>query len=95
MTQQFAIPMAGAEAIVLDSSVITAPIRPPAQAPTSHRPFGRPAWRGRMHTWAFVAAIPAGCLLVLSADHTASRIAATIYAATELGSTQRAAGRRG
>jgi hemolysin III len=42
----------------------------------------RPAWRGRLHTWAFVAAIPAGAAIVVAADHTVDRTAAAIYAAT-------------
>ncbi len=47
-------------------------------APT--RPFDRPAWRGRIHTWAFAAAIPAGLLLVGSAERSIERVAAAIYA---------------
>lgn len=42
----------------------------------------RPSWRGRMHAWAFAAAIPAGVLLILFADGAAARTAAAIYAAT-------------
>jgi hemolysin III len=44
----------------------------------------RPRWRGILHTWAFVAAIPAGVLLILFADRPAARTAAAIYAATLL-----------
>lgn len=42
----------------------------------------RPTWRGRMHAWAFVAAIPAGVLLILYANGAAARTAASIYAST-------------
>lgn len=44
----------------------------------------RPTWRGLLHTWAFVAAIPAGVLLIVFADRPAARTAAAIYAATLL-----------
>lgn len=39
----------------------------------------RPVWRGLMHSWAFVIAIPAGILLILGADHTEARVAAAVY----------------
>jgi hemolysin III len=32
-----------------------------------------------MHAWAFLAAIPAGLYLILSADHSTARVAASIY----------------
>lgn len=44
----------------------------------------RPTWRGLMHSWAFVAAIPAGVLLIVLADRPAARTAAAIYASTLL-----------
>lgn len=44
----------------------------------------RPAWRGRLHSWAFFASIPAGVLLVLAASGTAPRIAAAVYVGTLL-----------
>lgn len=44
----------------------------------------RPAWRGLMHSWAFVAAIPAGVLLIVLADRPSARTAAAIYASTLL-----------
>jgi hemolysin III len=44
----------------------------------------RPSWRGRMHTWWFALAIPAGALLVLSAERASARVGASIYAATLL-----------
>lgn len=40
-----------------------------------------PRWRGRLHSWMFFLAIPAGIALVLHADGTAGRIAAGIYVA--------------
>ncbi|MGI9645521.1 MAG: PAQR family membrane homeostasis protein TrhA [Ilumatobacteraceae bacterium] len=54
------------------SSVVTA----------SRQLFGRPSWRGRMHTWTFVAAVPAGLMLIAVADGSTARAAAAIYAAT-------------
>lgn len=39
----------------------------------------RPRWRGRTHTWAFVAAIPAGLALVVAARGTLATVAASIY----------------
>ncbi len=44
----------------------------------------RPTWRGLMHSGAFLAAIPAGVLLILFADGAAQRTAASIYTATLL-----------
>ncbi len=44
----------------------------------------RPAWRGRLHTWAFAASIPAGIVLIAISDHTVARVAASIYAASLL-----------
>ena len=40
----------------------------------------RPTWRGLFHTWAFLAAIPAGVLLIVFADQPRARTAAAIYA---------------
>lgn len=39
----------------------------------------RPQWRGRTHTWAFVAAIPAGLALIIAASGTLATVAASIY----------------
>lgn len=39
----------------------------------------RPEWRGRLHSWAFLAAIPAAALLILAASGPAGRTAAAIY----------------
>jgi hemolysin III len=44
----------------------------------------RPTWRGLMHMWAFLLAIPAGVLLIVFADHAGARAAASIYSATLL-----------
>ncbi len=44
----------------------------------------RPSWRGRLHSWAFFAAIPAAVLLITFASGAAGRIAASIYAGTLL-----------
>jgi hemolysin III len=44
----------------------------------------RPVWRGRLHTWAFAAAIPAGIVLIAISDRAAARVAASIYAASLL-----------
>lgn len=44
----------------------------------------RPSWRGVLHSWAFVAAIPAGVLLIVFADRPAARVAAAIYTGTLL-----------
>lgn len=44
----------------------------------------RPTWRGVLHTWAFVVAVPAGVLLIVFAAGIAQRAAAAIYAGTLL-----------
>ena len=44
----------------------------------------RPAWRGVLHSWAFVASIPAGVLLIVFAAGAVERSAASIYTATLL-----------
>ena len=44
----------------------------------------RPAWRGVLHSWAFVASIPAGVLLIVFAAGAVERAAASIYTATLL-----------
>lgn len=46
------------------------------------RAFGRPVWRGRMHTWAFVAAIPATAFLLASAASPIGRVTAGVYGLT-------------
>jgi hemolysin III len=42
----------------------------------------RPSWRGRLHTWAFVAAIPLGVTLLMAANGPSARVAAAIYASS-------------
>ena len=44
----------------------------------------RPVWRGKMHSWAFFAAIPAGIALIVVANGLAGKVGASIYAATLL-----------
>jgi hemolysin III len=44
----------------------------------------RPVWRGLLHLWTFLLAIPAGVVLILLADRPSARVAASIYAATLL-----------
>jgi len=44
----------------------------------------RPTWRGVLHSWAFLASIPAGVLLIVFATGPAQRTAAAIYTATLL-----------
>ena len=44
----------------------------------------RPTWRGVLHSWAFLASIPAGLLLILFADGAAHRAAAAVYTGTLL-----------
>lgn len=72
----------GAQATALAAPQLAALVAVPAVGALPMRAFGRPVWRGRMHTWAFVAAIPAGALLITSADHPAARAAAVVYALT-------------
>jgi hemolysin III len=43
-----------------------------------------PRWRGRAHAITFFVAVPAGLALILAANGTAARVAASIYAATLL-----------
>jgi hemolysin III len=42
----------------------------------------RPTWRGRMHTWAAVAAVPAGALLVVGARQLSGRLVASVFVAS-------------
>jgi hemolysin III len=44
----------------------------------------RPSWRGWIHAAAFLAAIPAGVMLILHAHRASARVAASIYAASLL-----------
>jgi len=43
-----------------------------------------PSWRGLLHTWWFLLAIPAGALLIVASEQAAARVAASIYAASLL-----------
>lgn len=44
----------------------------------------RPLWRGKLHSWAFFAAIPSGIVLIAIADGVAATVGAAIYATTLL-----------
>jgi len=50
----------------------------------AHHLLERPTWRGRIHTWAFAAAIPAGIYLIVMSHAAEARVAASIYAASLL-----------
>ncbi len=41
----------------------------------------RPLWRGRLHTWAFFATIPAGLVVLMAADGPMARLVMGIYTA--------------
>lgn len=51
---------------------------------TAYLTLERPLWRGKLHSWAFFAAIPAGIVLIAIADGTAATVGAAIYAITLL-----------
>src|SRR5690606_1777799 len=44
----------------------------------------RPTWRGVLHSWTFLASIPAGTLLIVFASGALQRTAAAIYTGTLL-----------
>jgi hemolysin III len=52
--------------------------------PTPSFVFDRPVWRGKMHSWAFFASIPAGIALIVLAQGAAATVGAAIYSATLL-----------
>ena len=52
--------------------------------PTPHLAMSRPVWRGKMHSWAFFASIPAGVALIVMASGAAGTVGAAIYSATLL-----------
>jgi hemolysin III len=56
-----------------------------ARRPERSVESGLPKLRGRLHQVAFLAAIPAGVLLVLSAHGTSARVAAIVYSLTVAG----------
>jgi hemolysin III len=45
---------------------------------------GHPRLRGHLHTWAAAIAVPAGALLIVTADRSSARVGAAIYAASLL-----------
>jgi hemolysin III len=60
-------------------------VTPVAETPSAVTPAPpihdeRPTWRGRTHTWAFFAAIPAGVALVTAARGAAATASAAIFA---------------
>ncbi len=71
-------PPAGSAAIISGTvSVMSA-------VPTPYLAMARPVWRGRMHSWAFFAAIPAGIALIVIASGAAAIVGAVIYSTTLL-----------
>jgi hemolysin III len=44
----------------------------------------RPVWRGRLHAWGFVVALPAGIALVAATDGAAATAAVSVYVASLL-----------
>jgi len=52
--------------------------------PIPYLAMARPVWRGKMHSWAFFASIPAGIGLILIASGAAAIVGAAIYSATLL-----------
>ena len=46
--------------------------------------MARPVWRGKLHSWAFFASIPAGIALIFIASGVAAIVGAAIYSATLL-----------
>ena len=44
----------------------------------------RPTWRGRLHSWAFFATIPAAILLIRSASHPAAVASSAVFAGSML-----------
>jgi hemolysin III len=55
-------------------------------APIASSPVGAgepllPLWRGRLHGWAFFAALPLGVVLLLVAERTSARVAVAVYVA--------------
>jgi hemolysin III len=52
----------------------------------------RPSWRGRLHTWAFLAAIPGAVVLILQASHPAAIVGASVYAGALLAAFGTSAG---
>lgn len=62
---------------------MAAPLPPPVPGTAvAGRLVPRPTWRGRLHTWAFLLAVPATVALLAQADHAVARAAAAVYAGT-------------
>ncbi|HSP28539.1 MAG TPA: hemolysin III family protein [Ilumatobacteraceae bacterium] len=55
-----------------------------SEVPTPSFVLERPAWRGKMHSWAFFASIPAGIALIALAQGVAATVGAAIYSASLL-----------
>jgi hemolysin III len=69
---------AGLAAICSGTVMNVTSIQPPYLA------MSRPVWRGKMHSWAFFASIPAGITLIVLASGAAATAGAAIYSATLL-----------
>jgi len=52
--------------------------------PTPYLAMPRPVWRGKMHSWAFFASIPAGIALTVIASGAAATVGAAVYSASLL-----------
>ena len=52
--------------------------------PTPYLAMPRPVWRGKMHSWAFFASIPAGIALIVIASGAAATVGAAVYSASLL-----------
>ena len=52
--------------------------------PTPYLAMSRPVWRGKMHSWAFFASIPAGIALTVIASGAAATVGAAVYSASLL-----------
>jgi hemolysin III len=59
-------------------------VREVSTAPTPSLLLPRPQWRGKLHSWAFFASIPAGIALIVMAQGAAATTGAAIYSATLL-----------
>lgn len=46
--------------------------------------MARPVWRGKMHSWAFFASIPAGIALIVIASGAAATVGAAVYSTSLL-----------
>jgi hemolysin III len=55
-----------------------------SELPVPYLAQARPVWRGKMHSWAFFASIPAGISLIVVAQGAAATTGAVIYTASLL-----------